>query len=180
MRWVSNFGLKRMAAAQRSLAPRELASNQVKYNLLDRGIETNVLPYAQKEKVTIIAYSPLAQSLLTGRYTPEDRPRSLIQKINSRFSSRNLTRLTHLAWTMAQIAKAHDKTPSQVALNWLIRNENVIAIPGVKGPQHVIDNAGAADWRLTEDEVERLETAARVQFDRISGIPSAVRALMRT
>lgn len=66
-------------------------------------------------------------------------------------------------------------------MNWLIRNENVIAIPGVKGPQHVVDNAGAADWRLTDDEIKRLETAVtEVRFDRISGIPSALRALTRS
>jgi len=177
---VSNFGLKRMTGAQHALTPLELASNQVRYNLLDRRIEAEVLPYAQRQKITIIAYSPLAQALLTGKYAVKDRPRSFVQRINSKFSTRNLTRLNDFSRLVAEIAQAHSKTPSQVALNWLIRNESLIAIPGVKGPQHVIDNAGAADWRLSDEEATRLKTAAaEVQFDRISGIPNTLRALIR-
>jgi len=178
---VSNFGRKRMIGAQQALGPLELASNQVRYNLLDKRIEADILPYAQREKITIIAYSPLAQALLTGKYTVKERPRSFVQRINSRFSPRNLTKLAEFLKIAAEIAQAHGKTLSQVALNWLIRNENVIAIPGVKGPQHVIDNAGAADWRLTVDEVRKLETViAEVRFDRISGIPSILKAMTRS
>lgn len=103
---ISNFGLKRMTGAQHALAPVELASNQVRYNLLDRRIETDVLPYAHKRKISIIAYSPLAQALLTGKYTVKDGPRSLVQKINSRFSTRNLTRLAEFSRTVAEIAQA--------------------------------------------------------------------------
>jgi aryl-alcohol dehydrogenase-like predicted oxidoreductase len=178
---VSNFSQKRMAAAQHTLAPMELTSNQVRYNLLDRRIEVDVLPYSQKEKITIIAYSPLAQALLTGRYTVKDRPRSLVQKTNSKFSTRNLTRLAEFSRIVAEIAQARGRTPSQLVLNWLIRNENVVAIPGVKGPQHVVDNAGATDWRLTDDETKRLETAVvQVRFDRIGGIANILRALTRS
>ncbi len=175
---VSNFNLKRVKAAQEALAPVELASNQVKYNLLDRNIETELLPYAQKEKVTIIAYSPLAQGLLTGKYTANSKPSSFVQRTNARFSKSNLNRLTPLFQALSEVAEAHHKTPSQVALNWLISKQNVIAIPGAKTPENVTDNAGAADWRLDDLEVARLESlASETKFDQVSGIPNVVKAL---
>ena len=175
---ISNFGKKRTINAQQALAPLELSSNQVRYNLIDRQIEDEVLPYTQKEKITIIAYSPLAQALLTGKYTVKKRPLSLVQKLNFKFSPRNLTKLAEFFKIATEIGQMHNKTIAQIALNWLIRNENVIAIPGVKGPEHVLDNAGAADWRLSEDEVKRLETAiAEVRFDRIGGVVNVLRAL---
>ena len=177
---VSNFNLKKLKAAQDALAPIELASNQVRYNLLDREIEPELLPYTKAEKITIIAYSPLAQGLLTGKYTSDTRPTSFIQAVNPGFSSPNLTRLAEFQGNLSDIAKAHGKTPSQVALNWLMSKENVVAIPGVKNVEHAISDAGAVDWRLTDLEIETLEkTAAEVRFDRISAIPNLLRAVTR-
>ncbi len=175
---VSNFNLKRLEAAREALTPLELASNQVKYNLLDRNIEKNLLSYAQKEKITIIAYSPLAKGLLTGKYTERSKPSSFVQQTSARFSRRNLNRLTAIVQALSEIAEAHQKTPSQVALNWLISKQNVIAIPGAKRPENVADNAGATDWRLSQNEIERLEeVASRVRFDRLSGILNLLKAL---
>ena len=175
---VSNFNLQKLKAAQEALAPLELVSNQVRYNLLDRHIEEKLLPFAETGKITIIAYSPLAQGLLTGRYTSSTKPSSLVQTINPGFSSRNLTRLIEVNGTLSEIASMHDRTPSQVALNWLTRKENVVAIPGVKKSEHVINDAGAVDWALSNLEVERLEkVATEVRFDRLSAIPNLVRAL---
>lgn len=176
---VSNFDVKRTKAAQEALAPLELASNQVKYNLIDRSVEKHLLPYLQAEKVTLIAYSPLAQGLLTGKYTPQTKPSTLVQKINSRFSTRNLTQLSETLQVLSNIAQAHGKTPSQVALNWLIRKENVIAIPGAKRPENVADNAGATDWRLTDAEAARLAAASENRFDKLSGLPNLLGALTR-
>lgn len=176
---VSNFKLERFKAAKEAFAPLELASNQVRYNLLDRDIENNLLPYASTEKMSIIAYSPLAQGLLTGRYSLKDKPQSFVQKVNFRFSPRNLRRLTEFVRVLCEVAGAHGKTPSQAALNWLIGKENVIAIPGVKKADHVIDDIGAMDWRLTKDEVETLEkAAAHVRFDRLSSIPNLLRTVI--
>jgi myo-inositol catabolism protein IolS len=175
---VSNFSLRKMKAAQEGFSPLDLASNQVKYNLLDRKIEADLLPYAQSSNVTIIAYSPLAHSLLTSRYTPEAKPTSLVQAANPRFSSRNLTRMVSLQQLLSSIASEHNRTASQVALNWLISKPNVIAIPGSKRPEHATDSAGAVDWRLTESDVKRLEFAASgIKFDKLSGIPNLLRAI---
>jgi aryl-alcohol dehydrogenase-like predicted oxidoreductase len=177
---VSNFNIKRTKAAQEALAPLELASNQVKYNLLDRSVEQQLLPYLQTEKVTLIAYSPLAQGLLTGKYTPQTKPSSLVQKINSRFSPRNLTQLSAILRVLSDLAQAHGKTPSQAALSWLISKQNVVAIPGAKRPENVADNAGAVDLRLTEKEMEMLKKVfAGVRFNRLSGLPNLLSAVTR-
>lgn len=175
---VSNFNLTKTKAAQKALSPLALASNQVKYNLLDRKIEADLLPYTQNSNVTIIAYSPLAHSLLTSRYPPKAKPTSLVQAANPRFSPRNLIKMTSMQELLSSIANAHNKTPSQVALNWLISKPNVVAIPGSKRTEHVADSAGAVNWRLTESDVEMLEVAAsEIKFDRLSGIPNLLTAI---
>jgi aryl-alcohol dehydrogenase-like predicted oxidoreductase len=175
---VSNFNLAKTKTAQDGLAPLDLASNQVKYNLLDRGVESGLLPYAEGAKVTIIAYTPLAHGLLTGRYTPESKPTSIVQSANYKFSKSNLTRLTSLLRVISAIAEEHNKTLSQVALNYLINNPCVVVIPGAKRPDHASDSAGAAGWRLTEDEVTRLRAAAsELEFDKLSGIPNLLRTI---
>jgi aryl-alcohol dehydrogenase-like predicted oxidoreductase len=177
---VSNFNLSRLKAAEDALAPLELASNQVRYNLLDRGVEKELLPYAEANKKTIIAYSPLAQGLLTGKYRSGTRPNSFIQSVNPGFSSRNLARLVEVNRTLGDIANAHDKTVSQVALNWLTRKGNVVAIPGVKNVEHVANEAAATGWQLDETEIEKLEkVAAGVKFDRFSSVPNILRAVAR-
>ena len=177
---VSNFNLKKMKSAQEALAPLELVSNQVKYNLLDRGVEASLLPYAQKEKITIIAYSPLGKGLLTGKYTAASKPSSLVQQMSARFSKRNLARLTTLVQCLSDVAQAHNKTSSQAALNWLIAQQNVIAIPGAKTQENVVDNAGATGWRLSEDEIARLvSVASDTKFDRISGLRNLLNTFTR-
>jgi aryl-alcohol dehydrogenase-like predicted oxidoreductase len=149
----------------------------VKY-LLDRQIEKDLLPAAVKSEITIIAYSPLAMGLLTGKYTMNSRPTSFVQRASSGFSRTNLNKLADLRETIKKVGKAHQRTCSQVALNWLIRGQNVIAIPGAKRPSDVSDNAGAADWRLSESEIHTLERSAQINFDRLSGLPNLVRALV--
>lgn len=177
---VSNFNLRRMNEAEETLAPINLASNQVKYNLLDRGIEIEILPHAASGRISIIAYSPLAQGLLTGKYSPYVRPKSIVQEANSRFSSRNLARLMQFNNLLFQIAAARNRTPSQVALNWVISKECVIGIPGVKNPANVLDDSGAVGWRLTESESKQLEqAAAALRFDRLRAIPGMVKAFVR-
>jgi len=176
---VSNFNMTQMRTAQDALEPIELASNKVKYNLLDREIEKELLPAALNSKITIIAYSPLAKGLLTGKYTAGSKPSSFVQRASPRFSQRNLSKLGETQRFMKEIGGAHEKTLTQVALNWLIGKENVVAIPGAKRPRDVIDNAAATDWRLTKTELNILETVTKhIDFDRVSGLPNLVRGLI--
>jgi len=174
---VSNFNLTRTKAAREALSPLDLASNQVKYNLIDRKIEMDLLPYAQSSNVTIIAHTPLARSLLTGNFTPQTKPNSLVQAASPGFAHRNLVRMNHLHQTLSTVSAAHDKTPAQIALNWLTTKQNVVAIPGTKTPKHVTDSAGAVGWRLTETECRELESAASgLTFDKLSVIPNLLEA----
>jgi len=177
---ISNFGLARTKAAQAALLPLELASNQVKYNLIDRRAERNLLPYAQDSGLTIIAHTPLARALLAGKFIRGIRPTSLAQAASPKFSSRNLARMENLQNTLSSISASRNKTPSQIALNWLIGKENVVAIPGTKTTRHVADSAGAVGWRLSESERSLLESAASgMEFDVLGMIPNLLRAIFR-
>jgi aryl-alcohol dehydrogenase-like predicted oxidoreductase len=160
---VSNYSTEQMQEARDYLARWDvpLAVNQVRYSLVSRQIEQQgILDRARQLGVTILAYSPLAQGLLTGRYTPENRP-SGARGLDSRFSKQGLAKLTPVLAVLRQCAEAHDKTLSQVALNWLMNQEGVIPIPGAKTAKQAQDNAGAMTWTLTPQEVEKLDMVSR-------------------
>ena len=167
---VSNFSAKRMAHAGAALQAEglPLASNQVRINLLERSIETNgVLDLAREHRVTLIAYSPLAQGILTGRYHDDpSKTRALPYGRRSRLSpsSRFLTpeglaRSAPLIAELRAVGEAHGATPAQVALAWLVTyyGEAVVAIPGASRPEHAAEAAAAMDLRLTAAEVERID-----------------------
>jgi aryl-alcohol dehydrogenase-like predicted oxidoreductase len=163
---VSNFSAKAMRKAHATLARRgiPLASNQVKYNLLDRNIETNgVLDAAKELGITIICYSPLEMGLLSGKFhkdtnllrsRPRGRRNALGKKIET---SRPLINI------LDEIATNKSVTVSQVALNWLINShgDTVVAIPGASKPSHAQESAGAMRFTLTADEMERIDHASR-------------------
>ncbi|MEM3669603.1 MAG: aldo/keto reductase, partial [Nitrososphaerota archaeon] len=174
---VSNFSLKKLIQAQEALRNNEIVSNQVKYNMVERDAEKELLPFAEKNKITIIAYSPLAQGLLTGKYGPENRPQDYIRKINILFDKENLKRLQPLISILREIASRRGKTPAQVALNWLIRKKEVVAIPGVKRQSQAEENAGAADFSLSEDELRMIESV--LNNIKIENIISALKIPLR-
>ncbi|MEO1295788.1 MAG: aldo/keto reductase [Cyanobacteria bacterium J06636_16] len=157
---VSNYSAKQMQEAHGYLAERgvPLAVNQVQYSLLHRKIESNgVLATAQELGVKILAYSPLAQGLLTGKYSLKDyqSPQGA-RKLDPRFSRQGLTKIELVLKTLEAIAQAHEKTPAQVALNWLIYMGDVMPIPGAKNASQASQNAGALGWAMTPEEHERL------------------------
>lgn len=157
---VSNYSAKQMRQAHQILESRgvSLAVNQVQYSLLARQIEQNgVLPTAQELGVTILAYSPLAQGLLTGKYTADQTTApSGARKLNPQFSSNGLAKLEPLLRLLRSLGEKYDRTPAQVALNWLIAQGNVIPIPGAKNADQVRQNAGAIGWSLEAAEVAQL------------------------
>jgi aryl-alcohol dehydrogenase-like predicted oxidoreductase len=132
---VSNFSVQQTREAQEALSKNTLASNQVKYSLIDRSIETDLLPYAEREHLTIIAYSPIAR----GRIAQSGRSDQ---------------------WQLLdRIASKYGKTRTQVALNWLLAKRPVMAIPKAASLEHVKENADATGWRLTKDDEEALSQA---------------------
>jgi aryl-alcohol dehydrogenase-like predicted oxidoreductase len=157
---VSNYSAQQMVTAHHYLAERgvPLAVNQVQYSLLHRQIESNgVFEMARQLKVKILAYSPLAQGLLTGKYSAsDDRSPKGARQFNPRFSKQGLTRIELVLATLREIAAVHDKTPAQVALNWLICLGDVIPIPGAKNAQQASQNAQALEWRMTPEDHAKL------------------------
>ena len=167
---VSNFSAKQMAQAAAALRDEglTLASNQVRINLLDRRVESNgVLAAAQELGVTLIAYSPLAQGVLTGRY--HDDP-ALVRALpwgrrsrlspSSRFlTPKGLRRSAPLIAELRAVGEAHGASVAQVALAWLVTRygDTVVAIPGASRPEQAAATATAMDVRLTEAEMASID-----------------------
>ena len=173
---VSNFSLGRWEDAERVLS-RPVLSNQVQYSLAQRKSERELLSYAQHAGRLIIAYSPLAQGLLSARYDGTNPPRGWVRRTNALFLPENLARAGDLLDSLRDLAKAHNATPAQVALAWLIRRPNVVAIPGASSVAQLESNVAAADLELSENEDARL-TAAADRFEPHTG-PSTFPALGR-
>ena len=161
---VSNYSAEQMQEAHDLLAQYgvPLAVNQVRYSLLSRKIEQNgILELARKLGITILAYSPLDQGLLTGKYTPENT--EIVQgarKLDPKFSTAGLSKLEPVISKLKQLGEKYDKTPAQVALNWLLIQDNVIPIPGAKNAKQARDNAGAMGWKLEREDAQQLGAIA--------------------
>lgn len=159
---VSNYNADQMKRAHDRLASHgvKLASNQVEYSLLKRTPETNgVLQACRDLGVTLIAYSPIAQGLLTGKYAPGDKPSGLVRRFGKSFGERNLKRIEPVVDLLREIGETHDKQPAQVALNWLVTRRNTLPIPGAKNERQARQNAGSLGWTMTDEEAEKLELA---------------------
>jgi aryl-alcohol dehydrogenase-like predicted oxidoreductase len=152
---VSNYNAEQLREAHKLLARRgvPLAVNQMRYSLITREIETNgVLAAARELDVTILAYSPLAQGLLTGKYTASNPPTGA-RSMDKRFQADGLRKLQPMLDKLNELGDKYSKTPAQVALNWLMCQPGVIPIPGVKNKTQVDQNAGALGWELSADDV---------------------------
>jgi len=125
---VSNFNVSQMEEARSCFSKNEIVVNQVEYSLLARSIERDVLPYCVEHRITVMAHRPLARGEL----------------------SRNKF--------LQEIGKRYEKTAAQVALNWLVAKEQVIAIPKALNLEHLEQNAGAVGWRLSKDDVEQISS----------------------
>jgi aryl-alcohol dehydrogenase-like predicted oxidoreductase len=173
---VSNYSLGRWEAAEEALG-RPVLSNQVRYNLVDRRPEKDLLPWAQAHDRLVIAYSPLAQGLLSARYDEYHRPNGIVRLASPAFHPENLRRAAPLLGVLRDVAEAHHATPAQIALAWLIRRPNVVVIPGASSAAQVEVNAAAADIDLTDDEDARLVSASNA-FDPL-GATSVLPDLIR-
>jgi aryl-alcohol dehydrogenase-like predicted oxidoreductase len=155
---VSNYNAEQLREAHKLLARRgvPLAVNQMRYSLITREIETNgVLNTARELEITTLAYSPLAQGLLTGKYTATNTP-SGARSIDQRFKGAGLRKIQPLLEKLSELGEKYGKTQAQVALNWLMCQPGVIPIPGIKNASQVEQNAGALGWELSTTEVAEL------------------------
>jgi diketogulonate reductase-like aldo/keto reductase len=128
---VSNFSVAQLRRAQQALRKHSIVSNQVRLNLGDRTAMSELLPWCQANRVTIIAYSPLAREF---------------QRIHD----------CDPKGSLAALAAETGRTPAQIALNWCLCHEGVVAIPKSNDARRVVENCGASGWRLSVEQVRRL------------------------
>ncbi len=149
---VSNFTLPELKRAERALRRHRLAANQLRYSIVHRTIEPHLLAYCQQRAICVIAHSPLAhrfQALLDA-----DQHGAL-----------------------ARVAQETGRTRAQVALNWCLTKPGVVVIPKTESGEHLAENVASSDWRLTEDQVDRLNR--EVKFERRGRLELALRRWAR-
>ncbi len=170
---VSNYSFERWGTAESVLRGRLLA-NQVGYSLVDRTVERDLLPFAESNGHVIIAYSPLAGGLLSGRYAATSGPTNQVRAADSRFRPDYLGGMQDLIAVVRAVAEAHSATPAQVALAWVIRSRSVVAIPGASSVEQLESNVAAADIQLADDECGALD-AASARFTRTNAPETSLR-----
>ena len=166
---VSNFSAERMRRSHAALQKRglSLASNQVQYSLWDRSIEHNgILESAKELGITIIAWGPLASGLLTGKFHQDPDMLSQTPLGRRTLLRTRIEKSRPLVNVLFEIGEKYDVTPAQVALNWLINfhDETVVAIPGASKVEHAEESAGAIQFTLSEEELERLDVVSRQKY----------------
>jgi len=166
---VSNFSAKQTRTAHAALQRRgvPLASNQVRYNLLDRGIESNgLLETARELGVTVIAYSPLNQGILTGKYHRDPQAVKRLRgprKLLGSFRPSGLERVRPLIELLVGVAEAPGASPAQVSLAWLTRRHgtSVVAIPGASSVSQAESNAGSMRLELSAEQLDEIDAVSR-------------------
>lgn len=156
---VSNYSAEQMREAHAALAQRgiPLASNQVEYSLLHRKPEVDgVLDACRELEITLIAYSPLAGGMLTGKYSAQNRAGGFFRRVLPQYNRKALDAIQPVLKLLREIGERYSKTPSQVAIRWLIENPIVLPIPGAKNGKQATENTGALSFSLTPEEVAAL------------------------
>jgi len=172
---VSNYSLERWQKADTALG-RPVISNQVHFSLAHSAPLDDLVPFAEANNRMVIAYSPLAQGLLGGKYGLNHRPGG-VRTANPLFGTENLTRVEPLLNTLREIAKELDAKPAQVALAWLISLPGVVAIPGASTVEQLEFNVAAADLELSDESRDALTASARA-FHPVSGSRSLIDTVM--
>jgi aryl-alcohol dehydrogenase-like predicted oxidoreductase len=152
---VSNFTLRGWHDAEEALGGPVL-SNQVLFSLVHRDPERDLVPWAQAKDRIVIAYSPLGQGLLSGRYqkaTPTN-----LRRMRKEFSAESRARVAPLIDALGEIGARHGATRAQVSLAWLIRKPNVVAIPGASSVKQLEENVAASEVDLSDEESARLDS----------------------
>jgi aryl-alcohol dehydrogenase-like predicted oxidoreductase len=156
---VSNFDASQMERAQ-GIAPVETL--QPPYNMINRDIEEEILPYCREHDIGVIVYSPMRSGLLTGKMSRErveNLPSDDWRRKNSDFREPRLSRNLELVGLLEEIGSEHGRSPAEVAIAWTLRHPAVTAaIVGGRRPDQVDGIIGAAEFSLSEDELERIES----------------------
>ncbi len=157
---VSNYSLARWKDAERQLGSPVL-SNQVEFSLAAMDALDDLVPYAASVGRVVIAWSPLGQGFLSGRYDADNRPANGVRNMNPLFLPESFESARELLGTLREVAGNHGVSMSQAALAWVIAHPNVVAIPGASSIEQLEKNAAAAEIDLAADEVAELTRQAR-------------------
>jgi diketogulonate reductase-like aldo/keto reductase len=147
---VSNFSVRELEEARSAMSKYPIVSNQVLYNLRQRSIEPDLIPYCQQHDITVIAYTPLADGSLTRSSGHPGGIRRAAGRVLGREGGTE---------ALQEVADAVGRTPAQVALNWCIAKPNVIAIPKSNSVERTRENCAASGWRLSAEQLRTLEEA---------------------
>ena len=135
--------------------------------MLDRGLERSQLPFCREQGIAVLAYSPLAHGLLTGKIGPErEFHGDDLRRHNPRFSVENRRRVAALVASIQPIADAHNLTLAQLVIAWTAAQPGIThVLVGARGPQQAVENAAAGDLALSDDELARLDSALAAHPD---------------
>lgn len=166
---VSNFSGTQLAEASQH---GRIDSLQPPYNLFWRGVETDAMPYCVENNIAILAYSPLAQGLLTGRFGADHQFQAGdIRAKNKLFKGQNYERAQAALERLRPIAERHHCTLAQLALAWLIAQPQTHAIAGARNSDQALQNAKAADVQLSADDLAEINAIGRTVTDHLDSNP---------
>jgi aryl-alcohol dehydrogenase-like predicted oxidoreductase len=159
---VSNYSVSLIQEAMEYLSQGEIVTNQMEYNILERAIESEILPFQRENGIATIAFSPLAMGVLTGKYDETtELPENDLRRHGSLFINKeNLREAQKVINVMREIGAEHNATPAEVAINWLLASDDVFPIFGAKNPEQVKSNIHACEWKLSQEEWKRITTAS--------------------
>jgi aryl-alcohol dehydrogenase-like predicted oxidoreductase len=155
---VSNFPNALLQEANDYLENGSIVVNELEYNLINRSIEKEILPFLRKQNITALTYSPLYNGYLTTRFDENYVfPDSDYRRHWELYRHKENFEITQeLFKTLKEIAKIHEVTPSEVAINWLLKDSDIIPIVGTKEIRHLESNIHATEWSLSKDEITKL------------------------
>ncbi|MEL6437723.1 MAG: aldo/keto reductase [Cyanobacteria bacterium J06621_8] len=166
---VSNFNREQLAEVSQY---GRIDSLQPPYSLLWRGVEQDTMPYCVEHNITILAYSPLAQGLLTGKFDPEHQfDDQDVRSKNRLFKGVNYQRAQQAVKQLRPFAEQHNCTLAQLALAWLIAQPQTCAIAGARNGDQAIDNAQAVKVKLSPEEIQKIDTIGRQVTDHLDDNP---------
>ena len=158
---VSNFSGYMLEKAEENLSSTEIVVDEIEYNILSRRAEKEIAPYCERQNIGIIAYSPLAGGVLTGRYSFSNPPRDRARAFNFLARRTFLEKAQPLFKVLREIAEEKRASVAQVALSWIIsRHSLCVAIPAALTYEQVEDNAKAGDLILSSEDIGRIDKVA--------------------
>lgn len=156
-----NFPLPQLKELVHTLDRNSVVSNQMRYNILQREVEEELVPYMKSENIGMIAWSPIAKGLLTGKYNEDNIPGDDVRKRDRLFTRENVTKIAPLMEALKRIAGSHEKTVTQVSLNYLL-TKGALVIPGIKRKEQMAENMGASGFTLTGPEIKEIDSLSEI------------------